>query len=57
MEFGIIHHFAFIVFYAGLQTVPQDPLEAAIIDGASRSERVRFIVLPHLYPVATFHSI
>jgi multiple sugar transport system permease protein len=28
--------FAFVVFYAGLQTVNQDTLEAAIIDGASR---------------------
>ena len=57
--YGIWHNtpFAFIVFYAGLQTVPQDPLEAAIIDGASRSERVRFIVLPHLYPVATFIAL
>ena len=57
--YGIWHNtpFAFIVFYAGLQTVPQDPSEAAIIDGASRSERVRFIVLPHLYPVATLIAL
>jgi len=57
--YGIWHNtpFAFIVFYAGLQTVPQDPIEAAIIDGASRSQRVRFIVLPHLYPVATFIAL
>lgn len=57
--YGIWHNtpFAFIVFYAGLQTVPQDPVEAAIIDGASRSQRVRFIVLPHLYPVATFIAL
>ena len=27
---------------------------AALIDGASRFQRVRFIVIPHLYPVATF---
>ena len=54
--YGIWHNtpFAFVVFYAALQTVPQDPLEAAFIDGASRFERVRFIVIPHLYPVATF---
>ena len=54
--YGIWHNtpFAFVVFYAALQTVPQDPLEAAIIDGASRYERVRHIVIPHLYPVATF---
>ena len=36
--YGIWHHspFAFVVFYAALQTVPQEPIEAAIIDGASR---------------------
>ena len=36
--YGIWHNtpFAFIVFYAALQTVPQDPIEAALIDGASR---------------------
>jgi multiple sugar transport system permease protein len=54
--YGIWHNtpFAFIVFYAALQTVPQDPIEAALIDGASRFQRVRYIVIPHLYPVATF---
>ena len=57
--YGIWHNtpFAFVVFYAGLQTVPQDPIEAAIIDGATRSQRVRHIVLPHLYPVATFIAL
>ena len=36
--YGIWHHspFAFVVFYAALQTVPQEPLEASIIHGASR---------------------
>ena len=36
--YGIWHTtpFAFVVFYAALQTVPQDPIEAALIDGASR---------------------
>jgi multiple sugar transport system permease protein len=38
--------FAFIVFYAGLQTVDQDTLESAVIDGASRLERLRYVVLP-----------
>ena len=31
--------FAFIVFYAGLQTVPGETLESAMIDGATRFER------------------
>ena len=47
----------FVVFYAALQTVPQEPVEAAIIDGASRFQRVRHIVLPHIYPVVTFVAL
>lgn len=46
--------FCFVVFYAGLQTLPQDTLESAMIDGASRFERVRYVVVPHLKPLATF---
>ena len=46
--------FAFVVFYAGLQTVPQDTLESAMIDGATRWERVRFVVIPYLAPLALF---
>ena len=57
--YGIWHHspFAFVVFYAALQTVPQEPIEAAIIDGASRFQRIRHIVLPHIYPVVTFVAL
>ncbi|CAN1516098.1 UgpA ABC-type sugar transport systems, permease components [Rhabdaerophilaceae bacterium] len=46
--------FAFVVYYAGLQTVPQDSLESAMLDGASRWERIRYIVIPHLLPLTTF---
>ncbi|MEZ5789903.1 MAG: sugar ABC transporter permease [Nitratireductor sp.] len=46
--------FAFVVYYAGLQTVPQDTLESAMIDGASRWERIRHVVIPHLLPLTTF---
>lgn len=49
--------FSFIVFYAGLQTVPADTLESAMVDGASRWERVRLVVLPHLAPLATFVAL
>lgn len=49
--------FAAIVFYAGLQTVNQDSLESAIIDGASRWQRLRFIVVPHLMPLIIFVSM
>ncbi|NDV49858.1 MULTISPECIES: carbohydrate ABC transporter permease [unclassified Salipiger] len=46
--------FAFVVFYAGLQTLPKDTLESAMIDGANRWERIRYVVMPHLTPLATF---
>ena len=49
--------FSFVVFYAGLQTVPQDTLESARIDGANRWEAVRFVVIPHLAPLATFVAL
>lgn len=43
--------FAFIILYAGLQTVPQDTVEAARIDGASRWQTIRLVVIPHLAPL------
>jgi ABC-type sugar transport system permease subunit len=49
--------FAFVVFYAGLQTVPEDTLEAAMVDGASRWERVRYVVVPHLMPLVVFITL
>ena len=49
--------FAFVIFYAGLQTVNQDTLESAIIDGASRWERLRYVVVPHLMPLIIFVSL
>ncbi|MCB1458483.1 MAG: sugar ABC transporter permease [Nitratireductor sp.] len=56
MLYGIWHSlpFAFIVFYAGLQTVPSETLEAAMIDGASRWERIRYVVVPYLSPLVVF---
>ncbi|MEO0861302.1 MAG: sugar ABC transporter permease [Pseudomonadota bacterium] len=49
--------FAFVIFYAGLQTVNQDTLESAIIDGASRWERLKFVVIPHLMPLIIFITL
>jgi multiple sugar transport system permease protein len=40
--------FAFVVYFAGLQTLSQDQIEAASIDGASRWQKIRYIVIPHL---------
>lgn len=49
--------FAFIVFYAGLQTVPEDTIEAAMIDGASRWERVRYVIIPYMAPLVVFVTL
>lgn len=59
LVYGVWHSapFAFVVFYAGLQTVPQDTLESAMIDGASRWERIRYVILPHLTPLVTFVAL
>ncbi len=40
-----------VVFFAGLQTLPEEHLEAATVDGASRIQQIRFIVIPHLKPL------
>ena len=57
--YGIWHAapFAFVIFYAGLQTLPNDQIEAARIDGASRYQQVRYIVVPHLFPLITFVAL
>ena len=57
--YGIWHSapFAFIVFYAGLQTVPEETLEAAQIDGASRWQRVRYVVIPYMMPLVVFVTL
>ncbi len=49
--------FAAIVFYAGLQTVNSDALESAVIDGASRWQRMKYVVIPHLMPLIIFISM
>ena len=59
MVYGVWHYapFAFIVYYAGLQTVNKEIIEAAVVDGASRWERIRYVVLPHLLPLTTFIAL
>ncbi len=49
--------FAFVVFYAGLQTVNTDAVEAAIVDGASRWQRLRYVIIPHLMPLVIFLTL
>jgi multiple sugar transport system permease protein len=42
--------FLFLLISAGLQAIPQEPLEAARVDGASYWQTVRDVVLPLLKP-------
>jgi multiple sugar transport system permease protein len=57
--YGIWHvvPFAFIVLYAGLQSVPEESLEAAELDGATRWQKLRFVTIPHLIPLIVFLTL
>ncbi|MFT5226033.1 MAG: ABC-type sugar transport system permease subunit [Polaribacter sp.] len=59
LVYGVWHAapFSFLVFYAGLQTLPQDTLESSMIDGATRWQQIRYIVIPHLMPLVTFVAL
>ncbi|WP_171180500.1 carbohydrate ABC transporter permease [Ruegeria sp. HKCCD8929] len=59
MVYGVWHTlpFSFITFYAGLQTVPEDTMEAAQIDGATKWQRMIHVVVPHLMPLVTFVTL
>jgi multiple sugar transport system permease protein len=43
--------FTMLMVLAALQMIPDDPLEAARLDGANRWQLFRFIVLPYIRPV------
>jgi sn-glycerol 3-phosphate transport system permease protein len=45
----------YMLFYiAGLQNIPRDTVEAAMIDGANAWQRLRFVILPALAPTTAF---
>lgn len=46
--------FPLIVFFAGLQTLPEELVEASMIDGATRLRQVRHIMIPHLRSLFVF---
>jgi multiple sugar transport system permease protein len=52
MLWGIWWTFGFnvMVLFAGLQTLPEEQVQAAIVDGANYWQRLRYVVLPHLLP-------
>ncbi|MDX2163360.1 MAG: sugar ABC transporter permease [bacterium] len=49
--------FAVVTLFAGLQTVPEEPLEAALVDGANWLQRLWYVVLPHLQGLFVFIAL
>ncbi|MCK4515530.1 MAG: sugar ABC transporter permease, partial [Spirochaetaceae bacterium] len=53
--------FCMLLFIAALESLPQDPYQSAIVDGASSWQRFRLITLPLMWPtilfVTTFRAI
>jgi len=45
--------FCMLLLYAGLQALPDEPMEAARIDGASTWQLIRLVILPMLAPTLT----
>ena len=43
-----------IVLFAGLQTLPKEPIEAALVDGATWLQRLWYVVIPHLRSLFVF---
>ena len=46
-----------VLFLAGLQTVPEELMESAALDGATRVQQFRFITLPFLIPTLTLTMV
>ena len=45
--------FTGLIMLAGLQSLPNEPFEAAYVEGASRLQTLRYLTLPMLLPVIT----
>ena len=43
--------FVILVVFAGLQSLPEELLDAAAIDGANRLRQLRYVTIPHLSPI------
>jgi multiple sugar transport system permease protein len=49
--------FLMVIFLAGLQTIPEEVVEAAEVDGAGAWQRFRHITLPMLRPTLLFGAV
>jgi ABC-type sugar transport system permease subunit len=46
-----------VIFLAGLQTIPNELYEAAIVDGANDRQQLRYITLPQMYSITLTNMI
>lgn len=46
--------FALVTYFAGIQTLPLEQIEAASMDGATRWQKIRHIVIPHVRSLTIF---
>jgi multiple sugar transport system permease protein len=46
--------FALVTYFAGIQTLPIEQVEAASMDGATRWQKIRHIVIPHVSSLTIF---
>ncbi len=46
-----------VFFLAGMQSIPQDLYEAAMIDGASVTQRFLYVTIPQLRPIILYVSV
>jgi ABC-type sugar transport system permease subunit len=49
--------FSIVTLFAGLQTLPEEPIEAALVDGANWFQRMWYVVLPHLRSLFIFIAL
>lgn len=49
--------FAMVIFFAGLQTLPPELVDASAIDGANRLQQIRNIIIPHLRTLFLLNAI
>lgn len=46
--------FALVTYFAGIQTLPVEQVEAASIDGATAWQKIRYIIIPHVRSLTIF---
>lgn len=49
--------FVAVILLAGLQSVPEEVREAALIDGASTFQRFRYVIMPHIHTSIAMSSV